>query len=54
MIERSKDVLFPAVPHHDYPVGFFGTGNTVEEVYFLQILGLSYVNPVKEIFFNID
>lgn len=31
IIERSKDGLFTAVPQHDYPVGFFGTGNTVEE-----------------------
>jgi hypothetical protein len=31
IIERSKDGLFTAVPQHDYPVGFFGTGITVEE-----------------------
>lgn len=31
IIERSKDGLFTAVPQHHYPVGFFGSGNTVEE-----------------------
>jgi len=31
IIERSKEGLFTAVPQHDYPVGFFGSGNTVED-----------------------
>lgn len=36
IIERSKDGLFTAVPQHDYPVGFFGTGITVEEAKIAQ------------------
>lgn len=31
IIERSKEGLFTAVPQHDYPVGFFGSGNTVDD-----------------------
>jgi len=31
IIERSKEGYFTAVPQHSYPVGFFGSGYTVEE-----------------------
>ncbi len=31
IIERGKDGLFTAIPQHEYSVGFFGSGKTVEE-----------------------
>jgi len=31
IIERSKEGRYTAVPQHNYPVGFFGSGLTVEE-----------------------
>ena len=31
IIELSKDRLFYAVPQHDYNIGFFGCGKTIED-----------------------
>ena len=31
IIERTPDGIYSAIPEHDYGVGFFGSGKTVEE-----------------------